>query len=317
MTGKKKYCAAALLTMLMGLGTAPAASFALDSDGVAEPDLDAEVSTFATPAQAQHAANLAEQVASTDESVQEALQDVQDAQSALDDALQSDDPAAVSAAPEALAVAEAAYIDALAGATGVIGSDIAAMRASGMGWGMIAHELGVQPALLGLGHTRGKQEHYAGMGALDPQELAEATARTMESGWSLGHGVGVLSGVHDPGIGLFTGQAMLSSGMGDDTDHQGHGGVSGAGGLGSGGNPGDGMGGGDAASGDHGASSGQGGAAGNSGGPGNAGGAGAAGTDGSPGNSGSSGGHDGASGSSSSGGPGASGGHGDSAGSGW
>jgi len=44
----------------------------------------------------------------------------------------------------------------LINATGVSKEDIDGMRASGMGWGEIAHELGVHPGVLGLGHTKDK-----------------------------------------------------------------------------------------------------------------------------------------------------------------
>ena len=290
MTKKKKYYAAVLLTLLLGVGTLSSTSLAATSD-----DIDDEAPAFANPAQAQHAANLAEQAALSDDSVKESLQDVEDAQDALDEALESKDPDAVAAAREALAKAEDAYTEELADITGVIESDISAMRDSGMGFGVIAHELGVHPGLLGLGHTKGKQKHNAGkfaeptISGVDKQELAEATARNMKSGWSKGHGVGVQAGVHDPGTGLFDGATKGGRGKGNDKDRGSHG-VSGAGGLGSGsGHGASGVGGGHGNSGGN-----KGGTAGSSGGPGNSGGhsnAGGQGKGGNNGSNGNSGGH--------------------------
>ncbi|MBW1750386.1 MAG: hypothetical protein JRJ37_06770 [Deltaproteobacteria bacterium] len=343
---QKKYCVMVLCTLFMGLGTFPALSSAAVND-IASPGLDAETPAFGNAAQAQKAANLAQQAATSDTSLQNALQDVQDNRDMLHKALNSNDPNAISVARNAMAKAESAYTDALVKATGVISSDITAMRDSGMGWGVIAHELGVQPGLIGLGHDRGRQNPHDGMMAepnmhgIDQRELAEATARNMESGWSRGHGVGIQAGVHEPGTGLSSGRSMGIRGSGYDGDHD-RAGVSGAGGLGHGGNSDGSMGGTGGFGGDHGESSGfgggatdstggpgnseghsnaggqSGGAAGSSGGPGNSGDHGSAGADGSPGNSGSSNDHGnsgGMGGSGSSGGMGgsnSSGDHGDS-----
>ncbi len=328
MTTRKKYCAAILLSLVLGVGpmTAPAWS-ALPEDSVdiaagtadvsnvdpAAPDLDSETPAFDNPAQAQHAANIAQQAATENTAVQEALQDVDTAQDTLDQALQSNDPEAVAAARDALTAAEEGYMESLAEITGVIEDDIASMRDSGMGWGEISHELGVHPGMLGLGHTRGKRNHYVGdaaepgMGGIDPEELSEATARNMESGWSKGHGVGIQAGVHDPGTGLSEGRSRGRQ-SGEESNGHAFGGVGGAGGLGHGGGSDNSMGGSSTSS-NHGGESSMGGGSTSSGGPGhsggssNAGGHGTAGTDGSPGNSGNA---------ASSGNAGSSGGHGSS-----
>lgn len=339
----KKYRAVVVYTLFLGFAVFPALSSAA-ADDITSPDLETEAPAFGNAAQAQKAANLAQQAATSDTSLQDALQEVEDNQDTLQKAVSSNDPDAISAAREALARAESAYTDALADLTGVISSDIAAMRDSGMGWGVIAHELGVQPGLLGLGHDRGRQNHHGAMMAgpdmhgIDQQELAEATARNMESGWSKGHGVGIQAGVHEPGTGLSSGTSMGSRGRGYEGDHD-RSGVSGAGGLGHGGNSDGSMGGISGVGGDHGESEGFGGgtagssggpgnsdshgdggghsagAAGSSSGPGNSSDHGAAGTDGSPGNSGGSSDH-GSSGnsgdSSGMGGSNSSGGHGGS-----
>jgi len=66
----------------------------------------------------------------------------------------SEDAAAIAAATEALAAAQANYDSAMSAATGVSVADIASMRDMGMGWGQIAHELGVHPSVLGLGKAK-------------------------------------------------------------------------------------------------------------------------------------------------------------------
>lgn len=69
--------------------------------------------------------------------------------------------------------------DLLEDRTGVMEGDIAQMRADGMGWGEIAHALGVHPGVLGLGHT--KKSTFG-------TELAMATATNLKTGNSTGHG---------------------------------------------------------------------------------------------------------------------------------
>jgi hypothetical protein len=60
--------------------------------------------------------------------------------------------------------------------------EIADMRDAGMGWGQIAHELGVHPGTLGLGHTKG-------IAPQSPTETQMATARNPQTGGAIGHGV--------------------------------------------------------------------------------------------------------------------------------
>ena len=336
MTTKKKYCAVVLVSLVLGVGPMTASAWSAQAavgtevnteltDGTVvdpvTPDIDSETPAFSNPAQAQHAANVAQQAATENTAVQEALQDVETAQDALDQAVQTNDPQAMEAARAALTAAEEGYMESLAEVTGVIEDDIASMRDSGMGWGEISRELGVHPGMLGLGHTKGKQNHYAGaaaepgMGGIDPEELSEATARNMESGWSKGHGVGVQAGIHDSGTGFSEGRSRGRQGREAGNDHS-SGGMAGAGGLGHGGGSESSMSSG-SASGNHGGGS-SGGAAGNggsghTGGSSNGSGHGAAGTDGSPGNSGNggnSGGHGGSGNSGSGGSQGGSGGHG-------
>ncbi len=174
---------------------------------------DNEESFYANPAQAQHAAQLADEAALSNEEVQDAWDDFQNALDALGEDPTEEELAAV----EAL---EDAYQDKLAEATGVIGDDIEAMREAGMGWGDIAHELGVHPSVLGLGHKKGKK-------GFSDQEIAEATARNTKSGSAKGHGLGLSAGVDSSGKGL-----GKNSGKGIGSAKGGN--VSGASGLGKG-----------------------------------------------------------------------------------
>ena len=145
-----------------------------------------EAPSYANPAQAQHAANLAEAAASQpDESTEEALSAVEQAEADLAEAEQNGIQAEIDAARQSLTEAEEAYSDLIAERTGVLSEEITGMRNSGMGWGQIALELGVHPGLLGLGHSKKGRGAYDG----DKGEMAEATSRNARSGWSKGHGV--------------------------------------------------------------------------------------------------------------------------------
>jgi hypothetical protein len=320
MSGFKKYHTAVACTLIIGCTAIPALSLA----AVDDTDTDMATPAFTDPSRALQAANRAQQAAAGDTSLGTALQDVERSQTALDDALASNNQQAIQNARASMTRAEKRYTSTLNHVSGVSDSDITAMHDAGMGWEDIAHELGVQHGLDNREHSSNRQNHYGSKGAapgmhgIDQQELDEATARNMESGWSKGHGVGIQAGVHDPGTGLSsTMTANHWAGRNDDHDFDG---ISGAGGLGHGGNTGgsttgSGMGG------DH---DGTGGTAGSSGGPGSSGGRsgssdhGAAGTDGSPGGNsggtGSSGGASSAGSSSGMGGSSSSGGHGGSSG---
>ena len=109
---------------------------------------------FSNPAQAAKAEAVAEAAAAkADLAAEQALAALTSAQQALA-AIQADptaDPAAVAAAEQAVAEAEAKAEAAAAAVGSVSTADIAGMRAAGMGWGQIAHELGVHPSTLGLG----------------------------------------------------------------------------------------------------------------------------------------------------------------------
>ncbi|WP_028584252.1 hypothetical protein [Desulfogranum mediterraneum] len=206
-------------------------------------------SYFSNPAQAAHAAQLAEQSAlQNDTQVQTALAAVEDAEAALAQLEKEspDDLAALEMAHQQLDAAKESYATTLSEVVGVTRDDIIGMRESGLGWGNIAHELGVHPGLLGLGRTKGKQKHYAGRhpaqdevtAAMTQSELEEATARDTKSGWSKGHGFGIQSGVDTSSAGApaFAAGGKSSKGKnGIGGGNQGNrgGGYSGAGGLGS------------------------------------------------------------------------------------
>jgi hypothetical protein len=170
-----------------------------------------EESYYENPAQAAHAAQLADEAALSDADVQQALNDYEEALDALGENPTEAELAEVQALEEA-------YQEKLSEITGVMGDEIEAMRASGMGWGDIAHELGVHPSVLGLGHTKGKKD-------FSQQEIAEATARNTKNGSAKGHGLGIQAAARSAGQGLGLGKAQ-----GLDTAKGGN--IAGAAGLG-------------------------------------------------------------------------------------
>ena len=166
-------------------------------DTADEPD-DTIESYFSNPAQAAHAANLAEASALSDEEAealeQEALADLEKAQEALD---------AGEISEEEFAEIEAEIDDRLSGISGVSVDEIGEMRASGMGWGEIAHEIGVHPSVLGLGHQKKARNSYTN------QEMVEATQRNTKTGYAKGHGVGF--GADDDGFGMASSKGLKNS----------------------------------------------------------------------------------------------------------
>ncbi|MBW1637139.1 MAG: hypothetical protein JRJ68_12795 [Deltaproteobacteria bacterium] len=165
-------------------------------------------SEFSNPAQAAHAANLSaaasaeinDEIADAETDVENAETAVTNAETAVTNAKAAEDQSALEAAEEELAKAEKTLTgaettlgEAVAELAGVTVGSIEGMRSSGMGWGEIAHELGVHPGTLGLGHTKHNRENIAAELADDlpspQQEIAEATKRDMQHGWSKGHGM--------------------------------------------------------------------------------------------------------------------------------
>jgi hypothetical protein len=309
---KNKFETAVLLTLL--LSTQAPATEVLAAESATQETSSIEQGAvkpaFDDPAEAMRAATNAKKAALNNGALKDALAKVESAQKVMEGAHKSDNQDAIAVARTELERAETAYMRELADVSGVIESDLASMRDSGMGWGQIGHELGVHPGVLGLGHGRGEVEGKKDAGdrtthrGVSEQELHEATVRNIESGWSKEHhGLGVESGVGSSGTGF----------LGSLAGHkQSTTGVSGAGGLGHQSNSGhysD-----SSDNGYQGSSSGgssdHSGSDGNSGGSGNSGGHGGSG--GNSGGSGDSGGHGGSGGNS--GGSGDSGGHGGSGG---
>ncbi len=174
-----------------------------------ETNVDQEVSTFNNPAQAAHAENLATVAAQNDPNVQAAFAALKDAELALQDAI-------ASGIPEAIAMAQVAYNNAetnaeiaLAQATSTTLSEISAMRSDGLGWGEIAHALGVHPGVLGLGHTKGKNAQLTA-------EIQMATARDMQTGLAKGHSMS--SGINSGDKGLGPGKSRYGDRKSDNID---------------------------------------------------------------------------------------------------
>ncbi len=147
---------------------------------------DPEESYYSNPAQAAHAAQLAEEDAKNNEDVTLAWEQYQDALNALGDDATEEELAAVD-------TLEVAYEEALAAAVGTSADEIETMRDSGMGWGEIAKALDIHPGLLGLGHTKRNKNKYSDEEIADDSaddaaaELAEATARNTQTGYAKGH----------------------------------------------------------------------------------------------------------------------------------
>jgi hypothetical protein len=141
-----------------------------------------------------------------------------------------------------LNAAQQAKVDNLAAAVAAAGgtqtaADIEGMRAIGMGWGDIAHELGVHPSTLGLGEKFGHANRNAG---LEQQSMAQETARSM-TGKAKGHGIGDGGGVDGKGLGSqkSNGSQGNAGGVGRGGSNQGGNGKGGGNGGGnSGGNSG-------------------------------------------------------------------------------
>lgn len=129
---------------------------------------------------------------------------------------------AVETTKSAYEAAQAAADEKLAQFAGVPVEDIVSMRQSGMGWGQIAHELGIHPSSLGLGRgktkTSGQQESkLKGRPFQEADELGGITSRNLKTGWSKGHGVDLSSHSGGKGQGKGKGQSKgeeKSSGKG-------------------------------------------------------------------------------------------------------
>ena len=268
----KQYARQLALAILAGTMAVTPALAASPDDTVTEQP------AFTSPVQAERAANLAEQAAmQTSTALQNSLHQVDAAEQRMQQALATGNQAGITAARSALERAQQQYTQQLSEMTGVMTDDIEKMRENGMGWGQIAAELGVHPGELGMDHDRrGRdqemttQNHGRAGGmhhGIDPDEMAEATARDMQTGWSGGHGSGMMGsgmgnsmqgGGHDGMMGGAVGMSGQGNGHGggsSGSEGGGHGpGGSSGGGHGPGGSSGGGHGPGGSSGGGHGGS---------------------------------------------------------------
>lgn len=221
---KKEYGVAVLLALSLSIVSQPMDIFATTTAGeqnssIEEIDPGNEVPVFTSPEEALNAANLAEEAALDDDDLKTALSDLKNAHDALLAAEQSRNRNAISAARRTLETAEKNYMKELSQVSGVAEPDINSMHDAGMNWGKIGHELGVNPDMLGLGHdindiprNQGMKREIDHMSGVGVQELNEATARNMESGWFSGHGSNIQAGIHEPGSGVYSSDMISGAG---------------------------------------------------------------------------------------------------------
>lgn len=181
-----------ILTAIFCLATAPAAVLAQE-----EAEEGEETSHFNNAAQAQKAENLAEasaalpdtELANKQSAVTEAETALAEAASlaglTVDEFVETEDAAPFVDALEAAQTAVDDHVSTTAYST----EQIADMRASGMGWGEIAHEIGVHPSTLGLGNKFGhnnqireKTKAAHGYGHGKKADMMSSTARNLKTG---------------------------------------------------------------------------------------------------------------------------------------
>ncbi len=147
-----------------------------------------------------------------DNAMSQAIEDVAAAELALEGAQKNletaigdrkEAKAAMDAAEAELAAAETALNEVMGELAGVSVEAISDMRASKMGWGQIAHALGVPPSAIGnrRGHTKKQGKNFEYGFVSEPtevitddlpapeDEIAEATKRDIQHGWNKGHGM--------------------------------------------------------------------------------------------------------------------------------
>jgi len=193
-------------------------------------ELENEEPAFTSIAQVQKAENLAALTAEQpDEEAIDAKKEADQKKQAYEEAMQKLDTVmadqnatqleieavrlAVERAKKAYEEAQESADEKLAEFAGVPAEDVMSMRRSGMGWGQIAHELGIHPGALGLGHTKNKQYGYQkskmkGKNLGETGELEAITGRNLKTGWSKGHGTDLSS--HSGGKGHSNGKGKSS-----------------------------------------------------------------------------------------------------------
>lgn len=218
-----KHLPLMVMVLLLALAVAPAINHAQDADDPnpgemadvvdygEEDDADDEGPAFQNPAQAQKAENLANRAArdSDDEELAERVDNAENAEQELaaarerlanlpEDATEEERRQAVQDVRQArrdVRQSRAAVAERLSEISGELEADITRMREEGYGWGQIAHELGVHPSALGLGHKYGHRnkagQHARSRHGFGKQgDISAATTRDTKSGWGArGHGI--------------------------------------------------------------------------------------------------------------------------------
>lgn len=191
----------------------------------------ADSGTIANAAQDQHAQNLAEDAALRDPQVSSLHEYLSYAEQELKDAILSENQERIDAAQKAYDSAKANYEKAYAEEVSETREEIAAMRDQDMGWGEIAHKLGVHPSVLGLGHAKQKNSLRNQVQAKE-QKQTTSLGTSSQAGKSKGLGLG-----HEGDTGG-KGKGQGSSAGHGGGNSGGHGGGNGGGHGGGGGNDG-------------------------------------------------------------------------------
>jgi hypothetical protein len=144
---------------------------------------------FTNTAQDQHAQNLAEVAALHDPQVSSLNEFLALTEKELNEAILSKDQERIDKAQEAYDSAKAKYEDALAKEIAATREEIANMRKQGIGWGEIAHKLGVHPGVLGLGHAK-KALRNENMNQEREQKVKKSQGVSGKAGKSKGFGFG-------------------------------------------------------------------------------------------------------------------------------
>lgn len=218
-----------VLIALMIVSIMPASGLAMEEDPNIE-NVDQEPPSFSSPAQVERAKNLsAQSISDPDPETVAALEALEDAEKALQEAIASDDKAAIDAAQAEFEKAKALADASIAEAGGVTVDDIAGMRKAGMGWGQIAHELGIHPGALGLGHNKAKTTK-----GWASTSIREATTRDAKTGKAKGHGVDMGNRSGSKGVGLSRASVNKSAKAASGSKGLGHSGKDKSGGKGGG-----------------------------------------------------------------------------------
>lgn len=174
---KKQYWLRYVLACALTFGCT--ANLLADEVVVEDDAASQEEPAYQNQAQAMHDANLEAAAFEKIDAEMAALQDERDAALAVGDLAR-------------VAVIDAELVEKANERTGIEDGRIADLRASGMGWGDIAHELGVHPGVLGLGHSKSQAKGLKSTPdtLISDEEIRVATAINLNSGMTKGHGYG-------------------------------------------------------------------------------------------------------------------------------